>query len=313
LACAIASIAHATVLPPSGQVRNETGVYAFGKWYWEREQQATTVPQALEHPVLTLVMVWNDQFQNIVFDTLPKLTVVCPFLVESPRIRVLVMNTLQQDLVREACPLSKERFLVLKEAVRAHVVYVPYFVGDGLKMGIVPPNSVRSLGSQTTPGSEVVYLARKAGTKRSVANEADVLATLRTQWPELRVVFPTSDWRQNRESVKNAAVIISPHGGAMANMIFAPVNTTIIEFTPLVQYKHEGKNERPCYFGLAHGLGFEYHAVAPSTFDFDHGSMVVPTKRLETVLDKLESSGSGRQVHREGRRAFQVGTGEVRD
>ena len=247
------------------------------------------------------------------FDTLPKLTVVCPFLVESPRIRVLVMNTLQQDLVREACPLSKERFLVLKEAVRAHVVYVPYFVGDGLKMGIVPPNSVRSLGSQTTPGSEVVYLARKAGTKRSVANEADVLATLRTQWPELRVVFPTSDWRQNRESVKNAAVIISPHGGAMANMIFAPVNTTIIEFTPLVQYKHEGKNERPCYFGLAHGLGFEYHAVAPSTFDFDHGSMVVPTKRLETVLDKLESSGSGRQVHREGRRAFQVGTGEVRD
>ncbi|GMI55572.1 hypothetical protein ScalyP_jg1492 [Parmales sp. scaly parma] len=54
-------------------------------------------------------------------------------------------------------------------------------------------------------------------------------------------------------------------------------------------------------------------SVAPSTFDFDHGSMVVPTKRLETVLDKLESSGSGRQVHREGRRAFQVGTGEVRD
>ena len=145
---------------------------------------------------------------------------------------------------------------------------------------------MRSLGSQIAPGTDVVYIARKAGTTRFVANEDEVLATLRTKWPNLRIVYPANAWRQDREAFRNAGVIIGPHGGGFANMIFAPVNATIIEFTPLVQYKHDGKNERPCYFGLAHGLGFEYHAVAPSKFNFDHGSMVVPTERVLDVMNK---------------------------
>ena len=169
---------------------------------------------------------------------------------------------------------------------------MPYFEGgegDGevLKMGIVPPQSVRPLGSATTPGgTDVVYFARKAGKTRAVTNEAEVLATLRRRWPkrQLRVVYPTNSWRRDRETVRNASVIVGPHGGAMANMVFAPANTTIIEFLPLVRYKREGKNERPCFFGLAHGLGFEYHAVEPSTFDFNRGGMVVSIEKLEALI-----------------------------
>ncbi len=283
-ACAIAPVVRASVLRPYGQVRNATGVYGFGKWYWEKRHTLRSVPRTIDTPLVTLVQIWNTEFQHIAFDTLPKLTFVCPFLREHPRINVLVMNALQRDLVIETCPMPKERFIRLGQgAVRAPVVYVPYFVGKDLKMGIVPPNSVRPLGSGTTPGTDVVYLARTRGKTRSVANEPDVLAALRRTWPGLRVLFPTNDWHKDRESVRNASVIIGPHGGAMANMIFAPVNTTIIEFTPLVQYNRDGENERPCYFGLAHGLGFKYHAIAPSKFNFNSGSMVVPTSRLEQV------------------------------
>ena len=124
-------------------------------------------------------------------------------------------------------------------------------------METVPPNSVQPLVSQLLPGTDIVYFPRKAGTKRSVANEEEVLMMLRSKCSKLRVVFPSNDWRQGRDSICNASVIISPPGGALANMVFAPENTTSIEFTPLVQYMQKGKNERPCYFGLAHGLGFE--------------------------------------------------------
>jgi len=294
-ACSIVPVADATILRPNGQVRNKTGVYGFGKWYWEQKHLGVSAPRLLDGPLLTLVQVWNNNFQHIVFDTVPKLAFVCPFLRERRQVRVLVMNILQRNLVIEACPISEARFVVFENAIRAPVVYVPHFVGSDLKMGLVPPNSVPSLGLKTAQGSDVVYLARKAGATRSVANEAAVLATLREKWPDLRVVFPSNDWRKDRESVRTASVIIGPHGGALANMIFAPANTTIIEFTPLVQYKRDGKNERPCYFGLAHGLGFKYHAVEPSTFDFDSGSMMVPTDRLANAIESVGLS-AGRSL-----------------
>jgi rhamnogalacturonan II specific xylosyltransferase len=158
-------------------------------------------------------------------------------------------------------------------------------------MGLVPPNSVRRLNAQLHRGTDVVYLARRLGTTRSVRNEDDVLKMIRSKLPNVRVVFPQNNWRRDREAVKNANVIIGPHGGALSLMIFAPPGTIILEFTPLVQFKRDGKNERPCYFGLAHGLGFKYHAVEPSVFHFDRGTMVVPTKRVATALNEFAPLG----------------------
>ena len=77
----------------------------------------------------------------------------------------------------------------------------------------------------------------------------------------------------------------------MANMIFAPVNTTVIEFLPLTHLKTRGENERPCYFGLARGMGFNYHAVEPSDFGFDK-PMTVPIEELKETLDLLRNNNN---------------------
>jgi len=282
----ITPIAHGMVSLPSGQVSNYSGVYGFRKWYWQTATKSTRHPQIITVPVLSLIQVWNGCFQHIVFDTLPKLTFVCPFLMGAPNVHVAVMNALQRDLVLEACPCDPTRFIIAQTTFRSPIVYVPYFVGE-FPMGIVPPNFMQPLNQQTTPGVDVVYLARKRGTPRSVHNKADVLATLAKKWPNLRVIYPSNNWRSDRDSVRNAGVIIGPHGGAMANMIFAPASATVIEFIPLLQRKRNKKNERPCYFGLAHGLGFTYHAIEPSHFEFDQGSMVVPTGALATQLEAV--------------------------
>ena len=133
----------------------------------------------------------------------------------------------------------------------------------------------------------VIYIPRPKGKSRSVINQGDVLNVLREYFGnKLKVYYPKNDWRKDRTVFESASIIVGPHGGAMANMIFAPVDTTIIEFLPLSRLKKQGKNERPCYFGLARGMGFAYHAVEPTQFNFNK-PMSVPIKQLKTVLDNI--------------------------
>jgi len=256
-----------------GLVSNATDIYTFGKWYW-RQASAKHVrmsrPTHVENRAfLSLVQIYNEFFQHIVFDTLPKVAFACRFMQYRPDITVLVMSNLHRDLVAECCHMDNSRFMILKSALHATDIFVPHFVGQDLQMGMIPANSMKTLGSQNATGSRVVYVARKAGTIRSISNEASVLAALREIFPGLVVMFPTNNWRRDRGVFAEASIIIGPHGGGMANMIFAPVNTTIIEFLPLRTLKRQGANSRPCYFGLARGLGFRYFSVEPEGFSFD--------------------------------------------
>lgn len=270
-----------------GLVSNATDIYTFDKWYW-RQASAKHVrmsrPTHVEnHAFLSLVQIYNECFQHIVFDTLPKVAFACRFMQSRPDITVLVMNNLHRDLVAEYCRIDKSHFMILKSPLHATDIFVPHFVGQDLQMGMIPANSMKTLGSQNTTGSRVVYVARKAGTIRSISNEASVLAALREIFPGLVVIFPTNNWRQDRGVFAEASIIIGPHGGGMANMIFAPVNTTIIEFLPLRTLKRQGANSRPCYFGLAHGLGFRYFSVEPEGFGFDKTMHVSIRMLVDTV------------------------------
>ena len=273
----------------NGLVSNATGFYGFGRWYWKGPRPAAA-PATVDSPVLSLVQIFDNHFQHIVFDTLPKMTAACPFLAARPDVRVLVMNDVMRDLVVEACPaLGPERCFSSASPVRAPVVYLP--VTDTVHaMGLVPPNSVPSLRAPSPrargpPPTDAVFVARHRGTTRSVANEAAVLAALRERWPALRVLYPTGDWRANRAALANASVLVGPHGGAFANMVFLPENATVLEFSPVVRLWKRGENPRPCYLGLAVGLGLTYYALAPNEpFSFDGGPMTVPVDDLRALL-----------------------------
>jgi len=277
----------------NGLVSNGSGTYTFGKWYWQND---VVLSKKLEsqnlkrRAYLSLIQIWNDSFQHIVFDTIPNISFVCSFVRFRSDIIVLVMNLLQRDLVREFCPIDDSRFSILTSNLHASEIYVPYFSGTNLQMGMVPPRSIRSLGSQNTRGFRVVYLSRKYGTKRSVGNENEVLVALRIHFPGMQVVSLHDDWRQDRHVVQQASIIVGPHGGAMSNMIFAPINTTIIEFLPLRRLKKSGQNSRPCFFGLAHGLGFSYFSVEPENFDFLR-PMIVPINVLVDTVVKIQKQG----------------------
>lgn len=311
-------VLNGVIVAPGGLVYNSSSDYALGRWYWKyywngnpiwktkggnnqaqlRKVQRPWV-ETEASPCVTFVVTWANQFQHAVFDTLPKLSFgACDLLARTPDMVVLAMSEVQKELIQTACPVAKERrFRLLTRTLRAPVIWIPHFEPNP-DFGISPPQLTRSLGSQSAPGTEAVYIPRHQGAVRSVGNEAEVLAALRQTYPNLRVLLP-SDWKTDRAVLSSAAIVIGPHGGGLANMIFAPVNTTVIEFTPLVRLKQKGGglNERPCYFGLANALGFRYHALEPETFDFDKGPMVMPAAALEKdALAKL-LAGDGTAYH----------------
>jgi capsular polysaccharide biosynthesis protein len=287
----------------SGLVVNGSGAHTFDTWYWEADAKkgGPRVNMAncfkLDRLVLSILIHHSENFQHTIFQTLPAIAFVCQFLLANPTVLVLTLASLARDLVREVCPLPADRFLLFPEdskCVSASVVYVPYYESKDpavkLKMGMVPPRSLVTLGP-LAPGTDIVYLPRPHGKVRSVKNEGEVLATLRAFFPGLIVHVPTEDWRRDREALKNARIVIAPHGGACSNMIFAPANATFVELTPLLKMKREGVNERPCYFGLAHALGFTYHAIEPmyvkgnSNSFFDDRIMTVPVAAVRATAE----------------------------
>jgi len=241
----------------------------------------------LKQSFVSFVQIWQNSMQHITFDTYPKSRLLCPYLQQNPEIGILVMNNLQRDLIIESCFLPIKRFKMIDKAISATSIAATVWPGE-FKMGIVPSNSFTSLGSQTKQGDKIIYIPRKAGTKRSVINEKEVLDLLRRYFGnKLHIYNPKNDWRVDRKVFEQASVIIGPHGGGMSNMIFAPVNTTIIEFLPLTSLRSKGENERPCYFGLARGLGFDYHSVEPLDFNFQQ-PMTVPLHELEKKLASIQ-------------------------
>jgi len=139
----------------------------------------------------------------------------------------------------------------------------------------------------------ILYVGRKRGVKRSVTNERELLENLRSlPNVEVREAHMVNDWKKDRKSFENVDMIFGPHGGAMANMLFASPGTMVVELLPLVKFKKQGINERPCYFGLALALGLPYTSIAPETFSFEEPMKVNCEHVMEAMRNLLPAENA---------------------
>lgn len=295
LTLGVRPIKNATIMP-NGLVFNATKKYTFDKWYFNHPHYSTVLNLLLSQIKISdpnyhynkgyffsFIQIWQHYFQHIAFDTFPRIRLLCDTVQKNTFIGLLVMSTLQKDLMIEACPIEESRFQVITKEFSASTIAPVVWLPDSYAMGIVPPNSFKSLGPQDVSGTKIIYLPRFSNA-RTVVNEAQVIKMLQHYFSDDLLIYkPINQWKKDRNVFKDAKIIIGPHGGAMANMIFAPVNTTIIEFLSLTTLKKQNKNERPCYFGLAKGMGFNYVAIEPERFVFE-GSMTIPLELLNSTL-----------------------------
>jgi len=141
--------------------------------------------------------------------------------------------------------------------------FVPYWLNN---MFGKPDSS----NSYAKPGKKL-YIKRPQGVRRGIENSDTVEKLLRSRSFEITAMEGLSI-EQQAELLAQADVVVSPHGGALTNLVFAQPGTKVIELF--------GTHVYPFYFGLANLCQLEYHAVLQSREDY--ASLV----QLETALAK---------------------------
>jgi hypothetical protein len=98
-------------------------------------------------------------------------------------------------------------------------------------------------------------LIKREGTNRSLVNHDQVFKTLQQMFPKLTWVEFTNQSPQEQASLFGKAVIIAgPHGAGLINMLYAPDNTTIIEFMPR-------QEPNVCFWHTAQLMKFKYKCI----------------------------------------------------
>eukprot|EP00040_Diaphanoeca_grandis_P043139 m.267117 g.267117 ORF g.267117 m.267117 type:complete len:443 (+) comp71161_c0_seq1:346-1674(+) len=290
-------------------------VYSFQKWFYQGQFPRATASNVVHVPggLYSLITQYSTFYQHDVFDVLPRLAIGMKMLLQDLSIKVLAPSIKCAQLI-EALGIASSRIItiaVTNDDQVADVIYtaddvfLPQFVGHkGQKppMGMMPKGILgpfrETLAGElwrSTPPLSVVYLQRPHDKVRGmdVANERALLELIKSSLKDeynLIVFHSTGDWRIDRKVFAAATVVLGPHGGAEANIVFCPPNTSVIEFNPMVQIERQSGNFRPCYLGLAAACDLKFWIVEPiSGFHFEKlPGIVIDPQEVLSILKSLD-------------------------
>ena len=144
------------------------------------------------------------------------------------------------------------------------------------------------------PGGHSIYVTRGAtGNNRDVLNEADVVSTLTARGFD--VIDPGQmTVAEQIDAFAGAPVIVSAHGAALANLVFAAGGTSVIEIFP-------AGCVLPDYWRMAAGIpGMRYRFLSdwPTSTRLNRQSaivrdIVVDVAALELLLDEVDVGSAG--------------------
>jgi Glycosyltransferase 61 len=115
----------------------------------------------------------------------------------------------------------------------------------------------------------IVYLPRPSRTTRHLINEIELMSAVcacltATSRLQLEVYLPRNRFKEDRLDwrLRSAAVVIAPHGGALANLLFVPRDTVVVEMNDFSQ-------GRWFFVALASLLGLKHIPVHASNYSHD--------------------------------------------
>lgn len=243
-------------------------------------------------------------------------------------------------LLQEGLGLPPSRLLAADPRATYHApVAIFPTLAHQAKIGVMPPGAYGPLLTrlQTGPltggtGAEgaggagtplLLYLRRESTQARGLS--ADVEAQLVGQLQKrLAPGLELHLWDVSSSAVHNfetdasifarARVIVGPHGGAFANLIFTPPGADVVEIIPRASMEMQAPEEpkrdvRPCYHALSGALGLRYHQFEPEPVGesrnfFDAKGLRLDVARLSALLAELGvlTSEGERSAEEESRR-----------
>jgi capsular polysaccharide biosynthesis protein len=274
----------AVIHPQGFLIDSSNHAHCLGKWYNERAAGQITGQRyppmrRLEGTVISLLQIYNEAFQHIAFDTLPKWIAVRELLDNNPSARFLVTGKLQADMCSAFWKVPSSRFVIArkKEWFRVpHGIYVAFGRDDGrgTPMGSAGQGTISSL--LVTPEAKprsLVYMSRQGMKARSLETDDDVWLVQECQRAADRMGLALVHMVNPRDSrvssqLRNARVVIGVHGGGLSNIIYCPADNHLIEIIPTAALR-----QRSCFYSLANALGQAYSFIEPTVFDFNTGKV----------------------------------------
>lgn len=258
--------------------------HAFGYWFWKNKKMTPNDPVFELDRALSFVRIWEQHFQHAAMGSFPKAKFYCGWIQKNIDMKIVVMNEKQKQVIQNACQLHNSRFIIFKggDFLVKELYVIHWLTSDNTDQGseltlAASPENIITMPFNNKP-STIFYMKRsKALGKRYVENEVSVLRILTQIALDLNLEMKI--FSGNVEELIDAAYIIGPHGGAIANLIYGNSQTKVIEFIPLT-----GLQSRPCYILLAKTLGMKYDYVEPIKFNFDNGGMIIDVDLLKAKI-----------------------------
>lgn len=251
--------------------------YTFNKWYHKSINPSSKQidSQFKDHYLLSLIQIWNNSFQHITFDTLPKLIGIEKLKTKYDNMKILVMNETQKKLLIQFGNLEPSKIITRKDNnnfYQAKKVFYMNFINSSLKtikLGSSGMNTISTyLPKKNKDKQNICYISRGKNSTRIIYNEDLLLEKLQKFANINNLDFFKFENPKNEVELKHilnhCKIFIGVHGGAMGNMIWCNSSTCIIEVIPKSKLR-----ERPCYYYLANSLGLNYNNIEIDNFEFD--------------------------------------------
>ncbi len=207
-------------------------------------------------------------YYHWMLDILPKLGVLEKAGIKLEDIDNLLVRVADRAFQKETLMhfgFDGERIFETKDCNRLlceKVIIVDIQNGINMKMNrFVPAWLKHAYATPTKVGDERIklYVSRPKGVRRGVANEDELLPILeRYGYTVSAMEGMTVD--EQAELMAKADVLVSPHGGALSNMVFCKPGIDVIELY--------GRHVYPYYNGLAQLCGHNYHAILENMDDY---------------------------------------------
>jgi capsular polysaccharide biosynthesis protein len=279
------------IIHHDGHLMYDNNHYCFNKWYHKTNNPNNLSYDYENENILSLVQIWNNFFQHITFDTLPKIPIIKK-LMKNETFKILCMNNTQKELIKQFLKINDNVFIIQKDYtsyVTKNCYYINFFNSNNEKicMGSCGRNIISHfLLSPKNEPNTIVYISRGKNPNRNIVNENELIRFLSIFSKENNLIFnlfinPDGLSNKLRDSLSNCKILISPHGGAMGNMIYCNKKTNIVE---IISY--DKLNERPCFYYLSNALGLKYNICDPDYFDFN-GNIIVNIKSFINIISSL--------------------------
>jgi hypothetical protein len=269
---AVVELPGGRVLGPHGAVITPTGAFVEEICWYFNTRRPSEHPMYLQPfpppPVdvpgrLGVLATRGDKvYYHFLMDVLPRLGVLeqCPEVAPPDRWYVPLGLSFQRQLV-ELVGLDLDRVVDASTTphVRAETLVVPGLPGTNVQnpAWVVAWLRERLLpsGLARVPGRNLFITRGDSPHNRIVTNEAEVLAALADRGFE-RIDPGTMPVAEQIRAFAEADVIVSPHGSALANLVFCSPGTALIELFPRGHLVED-------YWKLALGVpGLEYRYLA---------------------------------------------------